>query len=241
MNESTRHPEILAFDLDGTIVPTTEPGIEKFQSILIKLGFDPPDDDDIRKHWGNGFRKVVTSVIFSLGGNVGHVEEFIRLEHELPDKIYFNPDLPIVLDKLRMKYHLALVTSRSKNSFLKLSSQMNFPPQAVFQFIQTLDDCQHIKPDPKVFAPLIKWAAKKGIGRENITYFGDTSEYDWPAAKNSGIKFIGVVSGASKASEFLAAGVSDLIYQISGLSAYLEEKLLKPVKPSFNHSSIFLN
>ena len=241
MNQPARHPAVLAFDLDGTIVPTTEPGIQKFKNILTKLGFTPPDDDDIRKHWGKKFREVVTNVIFYLGGNIGHVEEFIRLEHELPDEISFDPNLPEVLDKLRVKYHLALVTSRSKNSFNKLSLQMNFPPQAIFQFIQTLDDCKHIKPDPRVFTPLIRWANEKGISRENITYFGDTVGYDWPAAKNSGINFFGVVSGASKASEFLAAGVTDLIYQVSGLSDYLVNLEKKKRLSTYRYHQIIMN
>ncbi len=216
---------ILAFDLDGTAIDSTFPGFQKVQTILGIMGLPSADEEVIRKAWGKKFKDVISVIIQSVGGNAQDEQEFIRLEHNLDDIIVFNDRLPWVLDQLRHQHYLAIITSRTRKSFDKIASRVNFDISN-FSFIQTLDDCPHSKPDPEVMAPLINWAKSLYIPQQNITFFGDTVHYDYAAVKNYPIKFIGIVSGATKPSEFMSAGVYDIIQGVPRLAEFLEMTFL---------------
>lgn len=223
---------ILAFDLDGTAIDSTFPGFQKVQTVLGMVGLPPADEEVIRRAWGKKFRDVVSVIVQSVGGNAQDEQEFIRLEHMLDDIIIFNDRLPWVLDQLRHQHYLAIITSRTRKSFDKIASRVNFDIGS-FSFIQTLDDCPHSKPDPEVMAPLIDWANRLYIPQQNITFFGDTVHYDYAAVKNyPDIRFVGIVSGATKPSEFLSAGVHDIIHGVPRLPEFLEAAFLNNSRPA---------
>jgi len=221
---------IKCFDLDGTLIPTTIPGQFKVQEILSLMGLNSVDPEIVRKLWGKPFVEIAQIICHSVGAP-DRAQEFIELEHNLDDRhLNLCNDLPQVLRELKKQSHLAIITSRSKKSFLKLRQILNFELN-IFDFIQTYDDSTYHKPDPRVFVPLLNWANHLGINPNQITYFGDTVEYYLAAVKGQpGIEFVGVCSGASKASEFIKAGAYDLIdivNNVSGLTQYLSLIYLK--------------
>lgn len=217
---------ILAFDFDGTIIDSTTAGFAKVQSILKIMGSPPVDEEIVRTCWGMPFRQVVMNIC-TAAGHPERVDEFIAIEHAMDDMLKMDSRLPWVLAELNKYHHLALITSRSKASFQKILSQLKFDPCVFFSFIQTMEDYPYVKPDHRVFVPLINWATENECGIADITYFGDTTSHDLAAVSgHKGMKFIGIVSGATKAHEFLSAGVSDLVHGVSGLAEYLEEHFL---------------
>lgn len=228
--------KLLIFDCDGTLLDTTKPGQAKIPVHLKKMELPTVDPEFVRIIWGAPYHKIALEVCRAAGAP-DRAHEFIELEHKSEDgDISLCPDLPFILSELRRTSYLAIITSRSKQSFDKIITQTNLYP-GLFDFIQTGDDYEYLKPDSRVFDPILKWAKSRQIVRNKITYFGDTVDYDWAAAKGvSGLNFVGVCSGASKSSEFLKAGVTNILYNVSGLTEHLRQQLQFNTEPSFSQN-----
>lgn len=222
--------KVTCFDLDGTLLPNTISGQRKVQDVLLKMNLPPVNPELIRKNWGKPFHDIA-QIVCKAAGAAERYTEFLKIEHELEDQ-YVNlcSKLPSVLNRIKSSAHLAIVTSRSRKSFEKISQLANFDMN-LFDFVQTFEDSRFYKPDPRVFDQFLLWVKSLGLNHSSVTYFGDTIDYDLAAVQgHPDIKFVGVCSGASKPSEFFSAGVIDVVDNTTGLAEYLERTYLTPVE-----------
>ena len=215
--------KLACFDLDGTLLPNTYSGFNKVQDILFKMGLPPADSELIRKSWGKPFLELAQIACRSAGAAERH-PEFLEIEKKIGQKyINFCPILPGILKRVKKSAYLAIITSRDRKSFDEISKISNLHP-SLFEFVQTLEDSEFKKPDPRVFSELLRWAESLNLHHSDITYFGDTVNYDLAAVQgHHKINFVGVCSGASLPHEFLSAGVADIVHGTNGLSEYLDQ------------------
>lgn len=127
----------------------------------------------------------------------------------------FFPDVKKTLLGLRENgVRVAILSSRVRES-KEVFSILNYLDHAgidknLFSFIQGAEDCNFLKPDPRVFLPALKHAQGLGINQDEIVYIGDTVKFDFVPAYKFPVDFIGMVSGASEKRDFFKAGLSEL-------------------------------
>jgi phosphoglycolate phosphatase-like HAD superfamily hydrolase len=170
--------DIHVFDLDGTIVGSTEPSIEAMRVRLLAMNMPRAVTYEfIRSMWGLPFYELVT-LICAEAGDVTRVDEFLSVDCEPIEQYKIDLSLIETLWQLQAFNDLYLVTSRKSASLERVGRvlDLNFK---MFKSIITPDTWPHIKPSHKVFHGI------NGISNHagEIYAFGDTVKFDWEAAK----------------------------------------------------------
>ncbi|PKN19888.1 MAG: hypothetical protein CVU71_05835 [Deltaproteobacteria bacterium HGW-Deltaproteobacteria-6] len=104
-----------------------------------------------------------------------------------------------VLDELRGKYVMGIVTSSGQEHFEIIHRQSQLLPY--FQFVLTLKDCQHTKPHPE---PYLKALALAGFAPEECLVIED-SPRGLAAAQGAGIRCIMIPSKFTRSHNFSGA------------------------------------
>lgn len=178
----------IIFDVDGVLIDSFEGNFDFFQRLMKKNGYPIPT----REIYRDVFHLPMKETIRELTGSIDE-EEIERLWIMGVEKkvVSFNTELVKLssgvqetLEKLSLKYTLAIVTSRTRQSFSSL-------PQLVslfdyFKIIIAYQDTEHHKPDPE---PLLLACEKLGVTPDEVVYVGD-SFTDVEAAHRAGIKVI---------------------------------------------------
>ena len=122
-----------------------------------------------------------------------------------------------MLEKLSLRYPLAVVSARDTRSTLEFLDQFNLT--AFFKCIATDQTCVHTKPFPD---PIL-WAAKQmGVTPGACLMVGDTT-VDIRAGKAAGAQTVGVLCGFGEAAELSQHGADLLLSITADLVQALEE------------------
>jgi HAD superfamily hydrolase (TIGR01549 family) len=185
-------PNIVLFDLDGTIIDNTEIIVKIYKKIAEDLGYHGMDDKTISDLGGKS--------TFETGRGMGIKDEDL----DYVDKyfwIYFQEfcknlnqtnQKPILLDRMtdlieylkKNKIQLGIVTSNERKSAETLLSLVEL--NSYFDVYVGREDSTKPKPSPEpLFYALSKLGIKKW-NKEEIWYIGDT-ESDMKAAKTANV------------------------------------------------------
>lgn len=175
------------FDVDGVLIDSFEANLKFYQELLVKAGYKKPTREEYEKL----FHATLTDVVKILTGSTDERE--IKRVWEMgknravryPDELISTPnDLEKVLNHLKEKYILAIVTSRLTGGFKKLSHLAKI--ESFFKTIVYYDDTTNHKPHPD---PLLLAAKRLDLKPEECVYIGD-AESDVKASKAAGMKVI---------------------------------------------------
>lgn len=143
-------------------------------------------------------------------------EKFLSVYNKLGFSEQLIPAFPKVNSVLaRMKrnnYQLALITNRDRISLEKRLARAGIS-QDKFKLIQSVDDNDFLKPDPRVFDKAL--SALKLNGGE-VIYLGDTL-IDFYATRKTDITFVAVLGGSTPKERFIDIGVKHVIEDIKHL------------------------
>ncbi len=175
------------FDVDGVLVDSFEANFKFHQDLLIKTGYKPPT----RKKYSKVFHMTMIEAIRSLTGSKDE-NEIKRIWQMGKDRVvsYHNElltspkNFEAVLEELKQKYILGIVTSRIHGGVFSLPQLKKF--EDYFKTVVCYDDTVKHKPDPE---PLLLAAEKLQIKPDEAVYIGDM-ESDIKAAKSAGMKII---------------------------------------------------
>lgn len=198
MNPHIKNKKLIIFDFDDTLVQTINC---KWAAIIetgkrnYKLKISP---NKIKLYWGMPYKKMLKGVF----GDIDKIEnvianyeettkEFPMLEHKSAVK---------TVSKLLLNFKVSILTASGKSLVLYDLKRLGFPIEDLF-FIQTSEDADYYKPDPRVFNPTFQTAENKGIMKNEIIYIGDAIK-DYITAKDAGIDFLGISQGITKEAEF---------------------------------------
>jgi len=187
---------ILVFDLDGTIVDSIGIILKNFQLSFQYAQEKYPGDDKIRPEIGRGVKEIFSK--FFPPEKITLAEKFFI---ENGNKIYLNsvqifPEVFQILSNLKNKnYKLAIATSKLRKLAMPILEKFNI--DHFFEIIIGSEDVKNCKPSPE---PLEKIANFFNAKKSEIIFIGD-SKIDGMSAKNAGITFFGVATGAEKFSE----------------------------------------
>lgn len=120
-----------------------------------------------------------------------------------------------VLDALRGKYVMGIVTSSGHEHFEIIHRQSSLLPY--FQFVLTLKDCPYTKPHPGQYLKAIELS---GFSPEECLVIED-SPRGLAAAMNAGLRCIVIPSKCTRNYHF--AGACKIMNSIKDLPAVLEE------------------
>src|SRR3989338_1783999 len=180
----------LLFDVDGTLLESTEFIIQATEHALSVKGLSVPDRTTISKNVGASF----PDYYFSLTGTHEHTNELIEIHRTFQYSNYHLakpfPNTVSTLKYLKNKgYKMATITTRSK----KTSHQtlINAGIFDLFDVIISGEDAAALKPDP---APLFKALEHIKEKPEHAVMIGDSYQ-DIQAGKNAGTKTIRATYG----------------------------------------------
>lgn len=188
--------KLLIFDIDGVLVDVTNSyrlAIKKTAEFFLGKILNASDIENVKNRGINDDYEATEVLIRENGGDFRReviikkfqeyylgrkMDGFIKNEKCLIDEK--------ILKKLR-KYKLAVFTGRPRiEAEFALEK---FKIKKYFKEVICMEDVKQEKPDPEGIIKIIK---KMNINAEDAAYVGDNLA-DARAAKNAGVKFIGVV------------------------------------------------
>lgn len=190
------------FDHDDTLVGTIEAKFEQHKYIAKKWYGKDLSDQEIRLHWGKPLRELF-GILYETEDTDTALNRVIEIHKNFP-KLLFEDTIPTLENLHQAGIRLGLVTAASRFS-LEHDLDDLAVPRGLFDFIQSEEDSEYHKPDPRVFTSAITWLESQNILPGEVTYVGD-GLHDAKAALGAGFNFIGVETGLVTHQQFLDAG-----------------------------------
>lgn len=194
------HIKVVFFDHDDTLVGTISPKWEEHKYIAKRYYNKVLTDEEIIEHWGKPLQELVCLLYGTdnaeeaLAHNVAHHEEY--------PKILFAETLSTLKHVHEMGKKIGIITATHRFS-IELDLKKHNIPIEIIDYIQTSDDTDYHKPDPRVFEPALAWLKEQNVKPSEVLYVGD-GLHDMKAAIGAGFSFLGVETGLVTAEQFAA-------------------------------------
>lgn len=190
------------FDFDDTLVGTIKPKWAQHRFIAKEYYAIDITDQELIEHWGMPLDQMVMHLYRT--DNYEEARKYILRHREEFPKILFDASMPTILELKKQGILTGIVTATSRES-IDLDFKLNKFTGEHFDYVQTLDDTNVHKPDPRVFDPAISWLGVREIEPDQAVYIGDSVK-DMKAAIGAGFHFIGVETGLVTGEEFKKHG-----------------------------------
>lgn len=175
----------LIFDYDDTLVQTKKSVWKTFREIGKRYYDMDITDDMIRSAWGVPYPDLLNEVF----QNVDSIENMDRIyrENRSNNLIEHFEDALNFMNNLDEEVFTGIITASNREFVMKDLTRLGFPMHK-FKYIQTSEDTQFHKPDPRVFDKL---KSLEDIDIKDVIYIGD-SKSDFLSSTGAGIKFVGI-------------------------------------------------
>ena len=217
-NNSPGKDRVIIFDIDDTLVQTINCKWLALKQTARKYYQLEVTDSHIKIYWGLPFEKMVLGVFSEIDSFETIKKHYLEISESFP----MQPQEGAVstIAKLKENFVICALTASSRSVILQDLIDAGFNLED-FYTIQTAEDTDFHKPDPRVFLPTLAKLEKIKISSDKITYVGDSVK-DYLAACKIHINFIGVLSGLTSREEFLDSGTHS-----SNIIERLEELIFK--------------
>ncbi len=174
--------KLAIFDMDGTLFDTKDVNYHAYLKALQKFNFNINYDYYCSECNGRLYKQFLPTIIGENNNKIMEKIHAIKKESygEFLDKAIVNNHLFEILNLIKEKYYIALVTTASKQNTLDILKKFN--KTDCFDLILTHDDIINPKPNPEGF---IKAMDYFNIKSDNCIIFED-SKPGIEAAINSG-------------------------------------------------------
>ena len=187
------------FDFDYTLVNSEAGIVGCFQRTLARIGRPPAPVDDIRRTIGLPMPTAVGQILQET--DPAKIEAFTSLYREFanqymtPGTLFYPETLPMLRQLQQAKARTAVISSKTSHRIAE-----KFADEQVTDLIEFIIGCnevRNLKPDPEG----IRLALQRfNADLSEVLYIGD-SIIDAESAKNAGVAFAGVTTGATTAAE----------------------------------------
>ena len=181
---------IILFDLDGTLIDSTEAILESFAVAFSAFDEAIPDDEAIKAEIGHPL-----DMMFSKLG----VQETLVWDHVAAYKAHYRkiscaktellPQAKEAVELARSVATLGVVTTKTAKYSVELLEHMGL--MSYFSVLIGREDVEHPKPDPE---PIYKALAELPSDTGQVWMLGDTC-MDMQAAKSANVDAIGLTCG----------------------------------------------
>ncbi len=172
-------PQLVLFDLDGTLVDSVKDLASAAQQTMNSLGHAPPDIGKVREYVGNGIERLVHRCLTGRMNADAAPEQFERaIERFMADYEQHNAKhstvyagVPEGLDAIaRSGVRMGCVTNKSARFTSPLLEALGLAKY--FELVVCGDTTAHKKPHP---APLIYALGRSSLTPEQALFVGDSS------------------------------------------------------------------
>lgn len=179
----------ILFDLDGTLLDTSEFIFQAYEHTLTTHGFETINREKLSPHIGRGLR-----VIYSMLAPSGDPRLLMETHDAFQSKNFhlvksFPKALDVINKLKKMKLKVGIVTSRRKNTKTTMESGGLNPK--IFDVIITAEEVENLKPNPEGVILALK---RLKVKPEEALFIGDAS-VDMEMAKNAKVKTVGLTWG----------------------------------------------
>lgn len=196
----------VVFDFDDTLIGTRVSTWELHKHVAKKYYDLELDDEFMASYWGKPFNELLRNYY-----QTDNVDELMpRVIEHLPDfpKQKFEHSEPSV-NRLKASGKILGIVSATTKPILKSDTDLIELPLNNFDYIQTSEDTEFHKPDPRVFELMLSYMSLRKIYQKNVLYVGDAL-HDMKAAKSADLNFLGVTTGLVSEEEFADHGVKSI-------------------------------
>lgn len=214
--------QAIAFDLDGTLIDSTDAIVESFFYTFLVKGYPVPSRD-----------AIVSTISLPLEdqfARLANVEpaECARIYRDFyrilgPAKTAVLPGVLEALEQLRTEgIYMGVTTSKSRPAAEMLLARLGI--DHYFDWCIGPEDVRNPKPHPE---PVYKSLERFGVPAGAMAFVGDTA-FDLRAAQAAGVRCFGVATGYASRDELLALGPERVFDSLSELAGWLVEELRQP-------------
>lgn len=198
--------KLVLFDNDDTLVGTYQPIWDMFR-YTAKNHYDIElSDKDILLHWGKPIRELAKHYY-----QTDDIDSAIDIiERNLPyfPKKKFDYTTKIFTKLKNDGKSIGIVSATYLNILTDDFKRLEIPIESL-DYIQTAENSNYHKPNPKVFEPMFSWASMNNIKKDEILYIGD-SLFDVQATQKAALNFLGVETGLLTAEKFTELGADSI-------------------------------
>lgn len=206
MSLIANHTRAIFFDYDDTLTSTIPAKWAQHKHVALTYYQKQLTDDDIKPHWGKPLHELISLLYGADDPEAAYVRSMAH-SAEFPKKLFptTTPTLQALHDQGKI---IGLVTATIKDSLAHdlLKNKILYD---LIDYLQSAEDTDFHKPDPRVFTPAITWLHEKGISPHEVLYVGD-GLHDMKAALGAGFDFLGVETGLVTAEEFQQHGAKSI-------------------------------
>ncbi len=214
---SAKNVSAIIFDLDGTLIDSSEAIVECFEFALRQTGHSPGDPQLIRRNIGTSLERM-----FSLFTN-GDTTQLVRLYRErygqvFLEKSYLLPGVKETLDTLSDRgYRLGIATTKPR--YFAEPILENLGIRRFFDAVAGGEEVTRLKPAPDLLQLAL---SRLGAPSDETFYVGD-HPVDVEAARSAGLQIICVATGFWTREELEKQNPAAVISHLSELSALLRD------------------
>jgi HAD superfamily hydrolase (TIGR01509 family) len=217
--------DAVIFDIDGTLVDSVDLHARAWQEAFRHFGHEF-GFEEVRHQIGKGSDKLVPH--FLPKKEIDRVgEELEKFRGELWKSTYLPqvkpfPKVRELLERLKQDGKQIVLASSARGDELKKYKQIANIEDLVEEETSS-DDVESSKPDPDIVHAAM--GRFKNADRSQAVMVGDTP-YDAVAAKQAGVRAIGVLCGGFAEQELMKAGCMEIYRDAADLLANYESSLL---------------
>ncbi|BDA80526.1 hypothetical protein LPTSP3_g34560 [Leptospira kobayashii] len=189
----------IVFDYDDTIAQTRQIRYRTLQTIANEVFDFKLSHEELDSAWGipgNDF-------LLKIFGNHSQDLDFLWKTYngycDLDDNISY-PGAKEYIHQFQKQYRLGILSSSSYKRVFKELELMSFDLN-LFVSVQTAEDTNVHKPNPKVFDPMTFKLETFSIRKEEILYVGDSIS-DHHSSTGWGLQFLGIAHGEKERTVF---------------------------------------
>lgn len=204
----------LLFDLDGTLIDTTELILSCYRRSVSNLVESPPTDEEILKGFGTPLPMQLHRLFPTLRDRTDElVEQWRAAQEELHDELIkpFPGTEQVLAELHRRGYPVGIVTSKERSTAKR--GMALYGIDRYVDLIVSLDDTENHKPHPE---PLLKAMELMAAPSEETIYVGD-SLHDMRAGRAAGVKVAAALWGPFAKGPLLEFGPDYLLDSIDEL------------------------
>ncbi len=204
----------LLFDLDGTLIDTTELILSCYRASVSPLVSDPPTDAEILNGFGTPLPQQIERLYPGLRDRLDEMVALWRqAQEELHDRLIkpFPGTAEVLSDLRRRGYPLGIVTSKER-----LAAERDMALYGLDRLVDAvvcLDDTSNHKPHPE---PVLRGLDLLGACPEKSLYVGD-SLHDMKAGRAAGVKVAAALWGPFPKAPLLEFGPDYLLKSVRDL------------------------
>lgn len=171
------------FDFDGVLGDSYEIIIDIFQRTLKKFNFPVPDASVFAANFGFTRRKLIEFLLpKNHSADIDAMEKYVHeLSLQKKKRIKLMPGAKNLLDVLKQKYTLAVISSRGGDSLTSILQNNNI--ESYFNVLIHRESVKDHKPHPEGILKALKLL---NLQKNEVVFVGDAKE-DVYAAKNAGV------------------------------------------------------